>query len=156
MTEALLRVEDFSGDVWEPACGDGAMSKVFEAQGYKVVSTDIEPRGYGSQLDFFFTAEALAPNIVTNPPYRLLNEFIERAAMFQPDKFAFLSKLNALETIDRSYILERTKLTRVWVFRARQSIYRNGIAESDNSGMIAFCWLVWDRDYTGAPQIGWI
>jgi hypothetical protein len=157
MTEALLKVETFSGDIWESACGDGAMAKVFEARGHKVIGTDIEPRGYGTQLDFFMCAEALAPNIVTNPPYNLLNEFIERAAMFQVEKVAILAKLNALETQDRSYILERTKLTRVWVFRARHSIYRGGIIpEKDNGGMIAFCWLVWERGYTGKPVIGWV
>lgn len=157
MTEALLRVEKFSGGIWEPACGDGAMARVFEAHGCEVTGTDIEPRGYGAWLDFFMCADLLAPNIVTNPPYRLLNDFIERAAMFQPEKIAILAKLNSLETIERSRILERTKLTRVWVFRARHSIYRDGIIpEKDNGGMIAFCWLVWERGYTGAPVLGWV
>jgi len=27
-TRALLSVESFEGDIWEPACGDGAISKV--------------------------------------------------------------------------------------------------------------------------------
>lgn len=156
MTEALLSVEKFSKDVWEPACGDGAMARVLENHGYTVVGTDVEPRGYGSVLDFFLSGYTLAPNIITNPPYRLLNDFIERAVVFQPEKIALLCKLNALETIERSKILERTKLTRVWVFRARQNIYRNGIVESDNGGMIAFCWLVWECGYQGKPEIGWI
>jgi hypothetical protein len=156
MTEALLKVETFTGDIWEPACGDGAMAKVFEAHGHNVKGTDIEPRGYGAYLDFFMCADLLAPNVVTNPPFYLLNDWIERTAMFQPEKWALLCKLNALETQDRSYILERTKLTRVWVFRARHSIFRNGIQESGNGGMIAFSWLVWERGYQGKPEIGWI
>lgn len=156
MTQALLSVEKFNGDIWEPACGDGAMAKVLESEGYTVIGTDVEPRGYGTTLDFFMSFSLLANNIVTNPPYRLLNDFIERAATLQPEKIALLTKLNALETIERSRILERTKLTRVWVFRARQNIYRNGIVESDNGGMIAFCWLVWEHGYTGKPMIGWI
>ena len=28
-TEALLKVEKFVGEIWEPACGDGSMSLVF-------------------------------------------------------------------------------------------------------------------------------
>lgn len=156
MTEALLRVESFKGDIWEPACGDGAMAKVFEAHGYSVKGTDIESRGYGVVLDFFMSADLLAPNIVTNPPFKLLNEFIERCAAFQPEKFALLAKLQAIETIDRTYLLEQTGLTRVWVFRARQTIWRNGIAATKNGGMIAFCWLVWERGYKGAPHLGWV
>lgn len=156
MTEALLSVEKFNGSIWECACGNGAMGKVFEAHGYDVIGTDTEPRDYGRVLDFFMCADLLAPNIVTNPPFALLNPWIERAAMFQPKKIALLAKLQALETQDRSYILEETKLTRVWIFRARQTIWREGKAQTKNGGMIPFCWLVWERGYTGRPEIGWI
>jgi len=51
-TESLLSVESFVGNIWECACGDGMMSKVLEEQ-YTVISTDIEPRGYGQAMDFF-------------------------------------------------------------------------------------------------------
>jgi hypothetical protein len=47
VTEALLRHVRFRGPVWEPCCGDGAMSTVLEAHHYKVVSTDIADRGFG-------------------------------------------------------------------------------------------------------------
>lgn len=50
-TEALLGVETFNGDIWEPACGNGAMSSVLEEK-YTVYSTDIEPRNFGAPLDF--------------------------------------------------------------------------------------------------------
>jgi hypothetical protein len=156
MTMALLKVESFKGPIWECACGDGSMSKVLESFGHTVISTDIEPREYGTPLDFFFGASLLALNIVTNPLFYLLNSWIERCAMFQPDKFALLAKLAALETQERSHILERTKLTRNWIFRARQTIWREGEALTDNGGMIAFCWLVWEKGYQGKPEIGWI
>jgi len=156
MTEALLSVEKFNGGIWECACGDGAMGRVFEKVGYEVIGTDIVPRGYGTQQDFLWFGNLLAPNIATNPPFDLMNEFIEKATSMQPEKIAFLAKLAVLETKERSFILERTKLTRVWIFRARQSIWRNGIIETNNGGMIAFCWLVWERGYTGKPEIGWI
>lgn len=32
-TQALLGVESFDGDIWEPACGDGAICRVLEANG---------------------------------------------------------------------------------------------------------------------------
>jgi len=40
-------VESFEGQIWEPACGDGAISRVLEAAGYQVISTDLIDRGYG-------------------------------------------------------------------------------------------------------------
>jgi len=47
-TRALLSVETFEGSIWEPACGDGAISKVLTEAGYQVVSTDLIDRGYGA------------------------------------------------------------------------------------------------------------
>lgn len=45
---ALLSVETFEGSIWEPACGDGAISKVLLDAGHEVVSSDLIDRGYGN------------------------------------------------------------------------------------------------------------
>ncbi|SFL43618.1 hypothetical protein SAMN04488036_11513 [Shimia haliotis] len=67
---ALLSVERFDGSIWEPACGDGAISKVLIEAGYQVVSTDLIDRGYGQGgLNFLKSTKPLAKNIITNPPY---------------------------------------------------------------------------------------
>lgn len=67
---ALLSVEQFEGSVWEPACGDGAISKVLEKAGYSVISTDLIDRGFGrGGYDFLKSTTPLARNIITNPPY---------------------------------------------------------------------------------------
>lgn len=69
-TRALLSVERFSGTIWEPACGDGAISKVLLAHGYSVVSTDLIYRGFGTGgVNFLTQTQTRARNIVTNPPY---------------------------------------------------------------------------------------
>jgi hypothetical protein len=79
-TKALLSVERFDGPIWEPACGDGAMSKVLEEAGYEVISTDLIDRGYGEGgRDFLMEWQPRAPNIVTNPPFRWAIEFVDRA-----------------------------------------------------------------------------
>ena len=53
VTEALLRHIRFRGPIWEPCCGDGAMSTVLGRHGYEVVSTDIADRGFGTPgVDF--------------------------------------------------------------------------------------------------------
>lgn len=67
---ALLSVESFDGDIWEPACGDGAISEVLVGAGYDVVSTDLIAYGYGEAgVDFLTQTKARAKHIVTNPPY---------------------------------------------------------------------------------------
>jgi hypothetical protein len=72
VTEALLQRVRFRGPVWEPCCGDGAMSTVLAAGGYAVVSTDLAERGFGTSAIDFLACRAMPEgcrSIVTNPPY---------------------------------------------------------------------------------------
>src|SRR5437763_3645101 len=46
-TFALIESESFRGDVWECACGDGAMSEVLRESGNAVISSDLYDRGFG-------------------------------------------------------------------------------------------------------------
>ena len=45
--EWLVKLEDLSPDIWECACGEGHLSKVFEKHGFTVRSTDLIDRGFG-------------------------------------------------------------------------------------------------------------
>jgi hypothetical protein len=72
VTEALLRHVRFRGRIWEPCCGDGAMSRVLAEHGYDVVSTDLVERGFGTPGVDFLTCHDVpggCRSIVTNPPY---------------------------------------------------------------------------------------
>lgn len=65
--------------VWEPACGDGAIAKVLRAEFFNVVATDLVDRGYGvGDVDFMAAPVRMAPQIVTNPPFKLAEQFIRR------------------------------------------------------------------------------
>jgi methylase of polypeptide subunit release factors len=154
-TTSLLNVESFDGEIWECACGDGMMSKVLEEK-YKVISTDIEPRGYGNQLDFLTSTNLLAQNIVTNPPFILAQEFSEHALGLGCNKLALLCKLAFLEGIERSTWLETTPLKFVYVFKKRLKFTRNGDEKIKGGGMIAFAWFIWERQYSQEPVIRWL
>ncbi len=68
--EAALRAR--AGEVvCEPACGDGAMARIIERCGFRVVASDLVDRGYGrGGVDFLKLRDAPARAIVTNPPFR--------------------------------------------------------------------------------------
>ena len=69
--ELLLKLENFNKNIWEPACGEGHISKVLEEQGYTVISTDLIDRGFGTgEVDFFKQQEKFNGDIITNPPYK--------------------------------------------------------------------------------------
>jgi len=162
-TEALLKHERFSGSIWEPACGDGSISRVLEASGYEdVYSSDLHQYGYGfTGVDFlgldrpFLPLELPVGNIITNPPYSLAHRFAGRALDLTQSKVAMLLKLTFLESARRRPLFERGMLARIHVFSNRITLHANGVA-GENSGMICFAWFVWDKSHIGPPTINWI
>lgn len=48
----LLTLETLNNNLWEPACGEGHLAKVFLDNGYNVKSTDLIDRGFGEKQDF--------------------------------------------------------------------------------------------------------
>lgn len=152
--EALLRVEQFSESVWEPACGDGAISEVLNDAGYSVKSSDLVDRGYGEVADFL-TSERRAEDIVTNPPYGKAEEFVRKALSCTTGKVAMLLPLMFLESERRESLFANYCLKRVYVFRDRIQLYKGGAVTCGN-GRVAYAWFVWDHEYSGPPMIGWV
>lgn len=157
-TRALLAVEKFDGAIWEPACGAGDMSRVLEAAGYEVVSTDLIDRGYGdAPRDFLCEWNPLAPNVVSNPPFREAQMFVDRALQLTTGKVAMFLRLAFLEGIERGGWFPNTPLARVWVMSRRVPMQRGRLQEAgDGHGVIAFAWFVWDHGHSGPPTIGFL
>lgn len=154
-TLSLLEKVKFEGDIWEPACGDGAISKVLKEKGYVTYSTDLIYRDYGyGDIDFLKTNYKFN-NIITNPPYKLAQQFVEHSLECTDKKVAMLCKLQFLESETRKKLFENTPLKNVLVFSKRLTMYRNNV-KMKNSGMIAFAWFVWDHEYKGEPTISWV
>lgn len=158
-TEALLSVEKFDGPIWEPACGAGDMSRVLAAHGYDVVSTDLVDRGYGTpRVDFLMEYESRAPNIVTNPPFKLAEAFARKALALTTRKVALLCRLQFLEGTRRRLLFETSPLARVWVFSWRLPIARGEVKppHERTGSMATYAWFVWEHGYAGKPTLGWI
>ena len=110
-TEWLCKLERFDGRILEPSCGEGHMSRVLEAAGYEVVSRDIVDRGYGEVADFLAIDNLeWDGNIVTNPPYKYAQEFVEKALSIIPKgkKVAMFLKLTFLEGKARRALFRST------------------------------------------------
>ncbi len=155
-TEELLQKQKFIGDIWEPACGDGAMSRVMEDFGYNVFSTDLVDRGYGqSGVDFLMEMQKF-DNIVTNPPFSLAMEFTLKALELARNKVVMLSKISYLEGLERrEKLFNQKKLEKVLVF-SRRIPFKKANVEGKGSGLMAFGWFIYDVNYNGFPTIEWI
>ena len=157
-TDWLCEIEQFKGPILEPACGEGHISKRLIVHGYEVVSRDLVDRGYGEVADFlFFNNEKWDGDIITNPPYAAAQEFVEQALrMVQPGrKVAMFLKLTFLEGQGRSELFKNTPPIRVWVSRSRLKCAMNGDFDSIGSSATAYAWFVWEKGFTGHPEIHW-
>ncbi len=154
-THALIDNEPFSGDIWESACGNGAMSSVLEQTGRRVLSSDLYDRGYGEGGVDFLTSKRRFDNIVTNPPYNAAEGFVQSGLSHANKKFALLLRLAFLEGGNRQRtIFSDAPPSRVWVFSERITFYPLG-AEVKGSGTTAYAWFVWDKDASGGTELKW-
>lgn len=72
-------------NIWECACGMGHLSKVLLAEGYNVLSTDLIKRGYGEQEDFLNSERNWEGDILTNPPFKYAEFFIDKGMKLLKD-----------------------------------------------------------------------
>jgi len=157
-TKALLSVERFGSRIWEPACGEGDMSRVLIEAGHEVISHDLVDRGFGvPRRDFLMERELVAPDIVTNPPFKLALQFCQHALDLKAVKIAMFLRLAFLEGLERKAFFERHPPARVWVMSRRVPMQRGRLSqEGDRNGVMAFAWFVWERGCLGRPEIGFL
>ena len=165
VTRALLFRERFEGAIWEPACGDGAISKVLTSASYEVVSSDLHDYGFGeSGRDFFRERIARAPNIVTNPPYGrgLADRFVEHALrLTQPfgGKVTMLLDLSSLCHPSRTDWWRAHRPSRIYAVDECECWSEDRFGPRPwHKATRKFMWVVWDhRQRSGAPvQLDWI
>jgi hypothetical protein len=171
-THALLVLERFEDQIWEPACGKGAISRVLTAAGYDVHLSDIEDRGCVGQhgllqgvADFLKTKRTISddgvlnldiegrPDIVTNPPYGAdLNRFVAHALReHRPRKMALLLNLNfvcGFDDPDRNFVMDDMRPARIHVFTRRlPMMHRDGWTGPEASSRMNTAWFIWEQPH---------
>ena len=157
-TDWLCRLEQFDGKILEPSCGEGHISKQLIQAGYEVESRDIVDRGYGSVADFLaIDNQEWDGNIVTNPPYKYAQEFVEKALAIIPDgkKVCMFLKLTFLEGKGRRHLFHTQPPCRVWVSSSRLMCAMNGEFDKLSGSATAYAWYVWEKGYKGETIIKW-
>jgi hypothetical protein len=155
----LLARERFTGSIWEPACGCGAMSRTLEQAGYLVRSSDLIDRGFGAAgVDFLQQAKTWGDNVVTNPPFKLAREFVEHALSIVPGKVAVLARLQWLESGPRQAFFRAAPFARLYVFSTRVPFQRGRLVDSGEGGgrMVAYAWFIFDPSHIGPAVVDWL
>ena len=156
--QLLLKLECFN-NILEPACGEGHLSKVFEAAGIKTTSSDLIDRGYGLKKDFF-KYDFWHGDIITNPPYKYALEFTQHALNIIPEgnKVAMFLKLQFLETKKRKAFFLVNPPKTLYVSSSRLICAKNAnfnAIRSAGGSAVAYAWYVWQKGYKGQTKIAW-
>jgi hypothetical protein len=152
-----MQVESLPHRIWEPAAGRGAIVNVLRAAGHEVLASDLID--YGDPTHFArrdFLLEWKLPHtcemILTNPPFKLADEFVEHALDLCP-RVIMLLRFLFYEGTSRTRTLEQRGLARVHLFRERLALHRDSWDGNKVSGRMALAWFVWDRSHSGKPAL---
>lgn len=154
--------------IWEPACGNGALVIPLRNRGYRVHATDINDWGCpGSESAVDFTGGLAAQygeslrrshgdgfGIVTNPPFGIIEEFVERAVAMAPYT-ALLCRLAFMESEGRMNWWPRVGLRRVHLISERlPMMHRHGYdgPKLSNAGM-CFAWFIFEPGRRPLKQV---
>ena len=127
----LLDEMQFNQNVWECASGMNHLADVLTNRGYTVRKTDIIDRtGDIEILDFLSDDNAALweGDIITNPPYKCADKFVEKAMQVLPEgaKCAMFLKLQFLEGKKRRKLFEQYPPKYVYVSSSRIVCAKNG------------------------------
>lgn len=159
---ALMRVETFSRDIWEPACGTGCISRtIMEWPQYRVRESDLVQRALPcEELDFLtYYGPQWDGDIITNPPYVRALEFVYKAlsVVTKGHKVAMLLRIQFLEGRARRRLFNSTPPVRVYVFSERQACAKNGDFVRYGKGSAqCYAWFVWEKGVKQDTVIKWL
>ncbi len=156
LTRKFLDVEYFNKNstVCEPACGGGAITRVLKEHW-----EDDKVTAYDQETNFLWETGEY-DYIITNPPFSIAFEFIQRAKLVAKSKFAFLlplSYLHGKKRFDELYSDRTYGLEKVYVF-TRYPMLGETLREDGkyNTGMMVYAWYVWTNGYSGLPTVDWL
>jgi hypothetical protein len=153
LTQLLLDRETMLGNILEPACGDGAIVKVLKDNGYTEITA------YDKETNFLKETKKY-DTVITNPPFSLAYEFIQKAKEVSENKIYMLLPLNYLhgkKRYDNIYQDKDFGLRSVYVFTRYpllgELLRKDG---KHNTGMMVYAWYVFQKGYNGNPEIDWL
>lgn len=173
--EKLLLKYSINGNkILEPCVGNGNIAdtiKKFYTNVTDITGVDIVDRGYPNTIvqDFLsWQTDKKFEAIITNPPYSLAKEFVEKGMELLTDEsedtcngqMAMFLKIQFLEGAKRKELFEKYPPKYIYVFRNRMATWNNGEPLDPNgkrwATTMCHAWFVWEKGSTTEPIIRWL
>jgi hypothetical protein len=142
----------------EPACGAGHMARPLKEYFGEVRAADAYEYGYGDVRDFLtYPYETNAVDwVITNPPFRLGEQFVLRALSVAKVGVAILARTVFLEGAGRfERIFRDAPPTKFAQFTERVPMLR-GRLDRKASTATGYAWLIWEKHSQATPRLMWV
>jgi hypothetical protein len=142
----------------EPACGAGYMARPLAEYFGTVQSADAYDYGFGEVRDFltYPYKQNSADWVITNPPFRLAEEFVLRAIHIATQGVAILARSVFLESVGRyDGIFRQMPPTKFAQFVERVPMVK-GRLDRKATTATGYAWLVWEKQDRGVPRLMWV
>lgn len=146
--------------VREPAANRGHMVRPLREYFAEVEASDIHDYGAGfPQRDYLFgPLPSHVDWTITNPPFRLAEQFIERALQTSRHGVAVIVRSAFLEGIGRhERLFSVTPPSRVLQFTERVVMHKGKLSPTGSTAT-AYCWILWEasRPRDNSTRLEWI
>jgi hypothetical protein len=142
----------------EPACGAGHMARPLASYFRTVEASDAYAYGFGEVRDFLrYPFEAGSHDwVITNPPFRLAEEFVDRALVVARYGVAILARTVFLESVGRyEGIFAHRPPSKFAQFVERVPMVR-GRLDGKATTATGYAWFVWEKTASGHPRLMWV
>ncbi|NTZ90150.1 SAM-dependent methyltransferase [Agrobacterium tumefaciens] len=142
----------------EPAAGRGYMSRPLSEYFARVDSADAYPYGYAPIRDFLtFPYEALSHDwVITNPPFRLAEEFVARAMTVARQGVAILARTVFLESVGRYEGIFKDSPPTIFAQFSERVPMVKGRVDPKASTATGYAWFIWEKDAIDHSHLAWV
>jgi hypothetical protein len=142
----------------EPACGAGHMAKVLKEYFKDVGCSDAHDYGYAPVRDYLsFPYETNAVDwVITNPPFRLAEEFVQRSFDVARHGVAMLVRTVFLESVGRYKRLFLNDPPSIFAQFVERVPMVKGRLDEKASTATGYAWLVWEHGERDCSRVVWI
>jgi hypothetical protein len=145
----VVRTDPLDETVLEPAANRGYMAEVLKEFFADVTAYDIEDYGYCPVLPGGFLESNVVEGshdwVVTNPPFKLAEQFVRQALLVARRGVAVLCRTVIVEgrhRYDHLYNPQRPSIVAQFVERVPMV---EGRVDAKASTATGYCWVVWDK-----------
>lgn len=142
----------------DPAANRGHMVRPLREYFTEVDAADVHDYGVGFPVaDYLFGPDQDPVDwTITNPPFKLAEQFIERALRTSDCGVAVIVRAAFLEGQGRYERLFSVNPPRFVLQFTERVVMHKGRLAPEGSTATAYAWLVWDTDLVGETELHWI